>query len=346
MIRLEEGGSVLEIDESVGNLPLWQVGARTVLHAAPWRDEPQIQRLPDIPLCEKRLAGDFFCMPFALPDGVTADPLHGYTANSRWAVLDQGAAHADLRLQRTVRGAVVTKKMRIAGPVLYQSHIIEGGAGDITMAHHPMARMADGGRMSFSPKRAVLTDPAPQYEGHNLWKLDQTSADYVLDCEDGTTWDLRDYPTSHAVEDFAVMVEAEGHRLGWSVLMRHAEDDMLVILKDPRVLPVTMLWISNGGRDFPPWNSRHIGVIGIEDGIAAGATGFQDALRDTRLAAMGVPVTHPLGARLVVRHAMISLPRPAGWSDVVDVTLADGRATLTEAGGDTVSVPFEDGHFA
>jgi hypothetical protein len=224
--------------------------------------------------------------------------------------------------------------------------VIEGGAGEVTIAHHPMARMAEGGRLSFSPKRAALTDPNPLYEGRNLWALNQLRGDLHLDRENGGQWDLRDYPAGHAVEDFAILVEARDARLGWTVLMRNAEDDMLVVLKDPRVLPVTMLWISNGGRDFSPWNGRHRGVIGIEDGCAAGGVGLRAAMAENRVSAFGVPTTLALGPRHVIRHAMVSLPRPPGWSEVVSVALADDTLTLTERGGATVSVPFPAEHFA
>lgn len=344
MIRLAHGDSVLELDESVGNIPLWQVSGRHPLHVAPWRDEPEVQDNPDLPLVNKRLAGDFFCMPFGLDD-VEGDPIHGHPSNAPWEVVDHDVAHARLHLSVPVRGADVTKDLRLTGPVLYQTHTIEGGAGEVTLAHHPMAHMAEGGRLSFSPKRAAFTDPNPQYEGHNLWALNQLEPNLHLYCEDGGQWDLHDYPAGHSVEDFAYLAEARGRDTGWTVLMRNAEDDMLVILKDARVMPITMLWISNGGRDFPPWNARHTGVIGIEDGCAAGGMGLKAAMSDNRLTAMGVPTTHALGQRLVIRHAMISLPRPPGWSEVADITLADGQATLTETSGATVSVPFDSGFF-
>lgn len=345
MITLRHGDSALTLDPVVGNIPAWQVGGRHPLHAAPWREEPEVQTDPAIPAVNKRLAGDFLCLPFGLDD-VAGDPPHGLTANSPWALIRQDVAEAHLRLSATVRGATVDKLVRITGPVLYQTHRIEGGMGALSVAHHPMAHMAEGGRLSFSPKRAALTDPAPQYAGRNLWALNQMRPDLHLSCEDGRDWDLRDYPAGHRVEDFCLLVEARGARTGWTALMRNAEDDMLIVLKDARILPVTMLWISNGGRDFSPWNGRHTGVIGIEDGCAAGGIGLAATLDENRLTAMGVPTALTLGGTQMIRHAMISLPRPPGWAELRDITIARGQATLTEAGGAQVSVPFDDGFFA
>ena len=345
MIRLRHGDTDLALDETVGNMPLWRVGGRLPLHAAPWRGEPAVQDDPAIPLVDKRLAGDFLCMPFGRDD-VGGDPPHGHAANSPWTVVRQDVAEAHLRLSVPVRGATVDKLVRITGPVLYQTHRVTGGQGAVSFAHHPMARMAEGGRLSFSPKRAALTDPDPQYPGRNLWALNQTQPDLILPCEDGSDWDLRIYPAGHTIEDFCLLVEAQGARIGWTVLMRNAEDDMLVVLKDARLMPVTMLWVSNGGRDFSPWNGRHRGVLGIEDGCAAGGIGLAATLAPNRLTAMGVPTALPLGGEHMIRHAMISLPRPPGWAGVREVGIAKGQVTLTEAGGATVSVPFDERFFA
>ena len=344
MIHLRHGDSALTLDPAVGNLPAWHVGGRRPLHAAPWRDEAPVQDDPDIPPVNKRLAGDFLCLPFGRDD-VADGPVHGATANMPWDVIRIDVAEAHMRLSVPVRGATVDKLVQIVGPVLYQTHRIAGGQGALSLAHHPMTRMAEGGRLSFSPKRGVLTDPVGQYAGHNLWALNQSRPDLRLDRADGGQWDLRHYPAGHAVEDFCLLAEARGARVGWTVAMRNAEDDMLVVLKEARLLPVTMLWVSNGGRDFPPWNGRHTGVLGIEDGCAAGGTGLAAAQGENRLTAMGVPTVLQLGAARTIRHAMVSLPRPPGWCEVAGLTLDRGRLTLTETGGGQVSVPFDSGFF-
>lgn len=345
MIRLAHGDAVAEIDPEVGNIPHWRVGGRHPLHVAPWRDETEVQEDETLPLVNRRLAGDFFCMPFGLDD-MEGDPIHGLPANTPWEVIEQDVAHATFRLHEQPRGATITKRVQLVGPALLQTHIIEGGDGDVTLAHHPMVHMAEGGRISFSPKRAALTDPHPQYEGHNLWSLNQLRGDTHLDCEDGSLWDLRDYPAGHAVEDFAILVEARDAQLGWTVVMRNAENDMIVVLKDARILPITMFWISNGGRDFSPWNGRHTGVLGIEDGCAAGGIGLKGAQMENRIKAFGVPTTIPLGDRHVIPHAILSLPRPPGWSEVTSITLHDDTLTISDLNGDQIDVPFPEDHFA
>ncbi len=345
MITLSHADAHAVIDPAVGNIPSWTVLARAPLHAAPWRDDPAVQDDPAMEPVNKRLAGDFLCAPFCA-DNVDHGPMHGLSANTPWDVLETGESHATLGLRATIRGARITKHVRLTGPVLYQTHVLDGGQGRLSLAHHPMTRMAAGGRLCFSPKRMALTDPAPQYAGHNLWALNQMQPDLSMPCEDGSDWDLHDYPLAHKIEDFVILVEARESRLGWTVVMRNAEDDMLVVLKDPRILPITMMWVSNGGRDFPPWNGVHTGVLGVEDGCAAGASGgFAAALEDNRLSALGVPTALTLGGQITVRHAMVSLPRPPGWSDVKSVTITGGHLTLTDVGGGKISVPFDASFF-
>lgn len=344
LVRLAHGDAEALIDPSVGNIPHWKVSGRVPLHVAPWRDEADVQDDPDVALVDKRLAGDFLCMPFGRDD-VHGGPIHGPTANDPWDLVEQDVSVARFALSTGVLGAHVTKEVRLVGPCLLQTHTVDGGAGDVTFAHHPMVRMAEGGRLSFSPKRAALTDPVAQHAGTNLWALNQLRGDLHLDREDGSSWHPGTYPAGQVVEDFCTLVEARGTALGWTCVMRNAEDDMVIVVKDAAMLPVTMLWISNGARDFPPWNSRHKGVLGIEDGRAMGGEGLAAACADNRLTSMDVPTTITLGPRHVIRHAMVSLPRPPGWSELASVTLHGGELQLREAGGGTLTIPFPEGHF-
>ncbi|MEJ6394490.1 hypothetical protein V8J82_14580 [Gymnodinialimonas sp. 2305UL16-5] len=344
LVDLTHGDAHAVIDTALGNIPVWQVGGRTPLHAAPWRDEPEIQDNPDLPLVNKRLAGDFFCMPFGRDD-LHGYPPHGPTANTPWTQMGHSGHTARFVNAAGPLGAAVAKEVQISGPSLLQRHVVDKGAGAVTFAHHPMVHMAEGGRLSFSPKRAVITDPTPQHEGHNLWALNQLRSDLHLDCDDGSQWDLRTYPAGHLVEDFCTLVEARGAALAWTCVMRNAEDEVILVLKDPVMMPVTMLWVSNGARDFVPWNGRHTGVLGIEDGRALGCQGLAAATRDNVLTAMDVPTTLELSNTHVIRHAMVSLPRPSGWSELASVTLSGATLILHEARGGEMSVAFPEGFF-
>ena len=74
------------------------------------------------------------------------------------------------------------------------------------------------------------------------------------------------------------------------------------------------LWFSNGGRDYAPWNGRHVGVLGIEDARAgpSTATGLDQAQS-------AEPRRHPdrfdpqSRAAVEVRHVIGALPAPRDW---------------------------------
>jgi hypothetical protein len=296
-----------------------------------------------VPAVERRLAGDFLCLPFGRSD-LWEGPQHGHPANGPWEVVEAEADRVRLRLGPKVQGATVEKEIRIArdAPLLYQTHVIEGGSGEATLALHPMVRMAAGGRLAFSAKRAILAAEAPLEPGARLFRPGARGTDpSAFPGRDGPV-DLGRYPEATG-EDLLTLVEAAGSRLGWTAVTRAAEADVVFVLKDPEVLPVTMLWYSNGGRGAAPWNGRHRGVLGIEDGIAAGSAGHRAALGPNPVAAEGVPTALRLGPRHEIRHVIGALPRPPGWTTVTRIRREAGKLVLAGDGGPPVSVVFAAG---
>ncbi|RWB23869.1 MAG: hypothetical protein EOQ42_36070, partial [Mesorhizobium sp.] len=203
--------------------------------------------------------------------------------------------------------------LRDAHPFLYQEHVFSGGSGAISVAHHPMTAMKDGGRLAFSPKRLAATpddplEPDPA-RGRFLLAYPARSADLTrFPAADGGTLDLTGYRMDQSREDFVTLVEADHGGPGWTALARKAEADLVVVLKNPAELPVTMLWISNGGRDYAPWSGRHRGVLGIEDGRTA--LGHAASLGDNWLKREGVATAFALGegGDVSFRHVIGALP--------------------------------------
>lgn len=292
---------------------------------------------------EANLAGDFFCAPFGASD-VEPAPAHGWTANSKWSRLDQQNDALTLELDRPVMGARITKCLKLAqdAPLLYQSHKFHGGAGRLPVAHHVMIHFATRATYSTSTKRAAITPKTPLENGRHRLAIDARNDDITnFPAQDGTSVDLRSLPIGNAHEDFVTLLEAEDAPLGWSAVIREAEDDIVFVLKDPATLPVTMLWHSNGGRDYAPWNGRHRNVLGIEDGCAAGPDGHSAALEASRVAQDGVATTISLGQTVRISHVIGAIPRPTGWTQVAGIGAQDGQLIITNVNGETHSMPFE-----
>jgi hypothetical protein len=353
-VTIKAKGISVSVDLSVGHLADLAIEtdgrALRPLHRAPWLDEPRESLPRGLPEGVVRLSGDFLCAPFSAAD-VEPAPLHGWTANSAWDVVDSGAIdggwRARFRLQRKVMGATVEKilTLRDGHPFLYQEHAFSGGAGAISVAHHAMTAMQDGGRLAFSPKRLAVTpgtalEPDPE-RGRHLLACPARATDLAaFPTADGGTADLGDYRMDRRHEDFVTLVEADHGGPGWTAVARHAERDLVLVLKNPDELPVTMLWISNGGRDYAPWSGRHRGVIGIEDGRTA--IGHAASLGDNWLKREGVATAFDLaeGRRTAFRQVIGAAA--AGNEPPSEITVAPGRLDLVFADGTNRNLAFDD----
>lgn len=351
-VRIEAGHVSVALDPSIGNIRAFTVNGRDIFHSAHWVGTTAAQAA-QTPV-DAQLSGDFFCAPFG-GSGVAKLPPHGWTANAQWSPMLR-AENADmavmkLALDRDVFGARVTKEIRIiaAHPVLYQTHVISGGQGDLTFAHHPMLHLAKGGHIGLSPKSAAITPNAPLEPAHRFAYPARSQDLGAFPAADGGTVDLHQYPSEArhedgaGHEDFVTCVEAKGRDLGWTAVTRYGENDIVLFLKDPRVMPVTMMWQSNGGREYAPWNGRHTGVLGIEDGCAAGAASVSEAAGETPISREGARCTLTLGAHVTtqVRHATVVVSRPADWDGVADVCLAGEGLRVTSLSGAHLEIAFD-----
>lgn len=308
----------------------------SMLHKAPWVGEKTA--LPDDAAPHlSGLAGDFFCAPFGNA-AADAAPAHGWPANSSWIHLGterkDDETVARFRLERKAMGADLVKELRLVDnhPFLYQRHIFTGGhAEDMAVANHAMVSLPNGGRLSFSPKRWWETPPTPlesdPARGRSLLAYPAKIVDPAhFPLAAGGEADITRYPFGSRHEDFAVGVEAERSRLGWTTVARETQRDLFISLRNPARLPVTMLWFSNGGRDYAPWNGRHVNCLGVEEGLRK--LGDSASLAD-------VPsgLTLDPNGTVEVRHIFGCVP----WS--ADGSIAEIRPTVSEISLTSVSGP-------
>ena len=353
---LEAQGIALTFDANAGmirKLAVERDGRRIEpLHTAPWVDEPDIQGDEALPPHLRTLSGDFFCAPFGLND-VEPAPMHGWPCNAAWTMIDtarepSGGVTARFALARPVFGARLVKELtlRDGHPFLYQRHVFTGGRGAITAAHHAMTRMPHGGRLSFSPKAfaetpaaAPETDPA---KGRSSLLYPSRTEDLgAVALARGGMVDLRDYPVAERSEDFIMLVEAPGRRLGWAAALRHGTQDLVLSLKDAAVLPLTLLWMSNGGRDYRPWNGRHTGVLGMEEARCYSALGHAASIADNPLSRSGIPTSFELGGTVEIRSVLGGVPVPAGWRDIASVEPAPEGLRIADASGAALTLGYD-----
>lgn len=343
MIVLASRGIRLAFDPSLGQIVRFVVteGAREIapLHRAPWDETGEV--LPDgLPPHLYHLGGDFFCAPFAAEkDGA---PPHGWPANARWHLQNASPDRLSARLSKTVQGAIVTKELWLCPdqPFVYQRHTFVGGSGRVPVSNHANVSLPNGGLIRASPKQVWVTPPTPLEpdagRGRSGLTYPATSTDPTAFPAGAGTADLTRYPWFDRHEDFVSAVEAPGHRLGWTAVTRPAEGDVFLSLRRTDQLPMTMLWHSNGGRDYEPWSGRHWACLGVEEGAAQHMLGEDH----------GLPLTGPGDFKLhnecamSVSHVIGAVAWPSG-SAIRSVELAGGQLVLCGEDGSRREVLFD-----
>jgi len=359
-VILESPGARLALDPACGHLARLAFGtgdaAVEPLYRAPWADRADALD-PVLPPVLRHLSGDFFCAPFGACD-VEEGPAHGPAANAPWRLLSKRESGEDRCLEldcaRTILGARIEKTLRLRGddPVLYQDHRLVGGEGAVPVAHHAMVRAAGGCRLSTSPKRRVATPPEPLEPdpavGTSILAYPQSVPGLdSLALADGSTVDARRFPFAEGHDDLGMMVEADLGGFGWTAAACVAAGFLVFTVKPAAVLPATVLWLSNRGRTYAPFDESPGPVLGIEDACTFFHLGHRASVADNALTAEGVPTALALapGGVRSVRFALGAVPIDARWSGEVRLTVGRGRLDIEDAGGPAVTLPFDTDWF-
>ncbi len=273
------------------------------LHVAPWHRENLDKNTPTI---LRVLRGDFFCMPFGgntTPLGKEKHPVHGEVANSDWALASYTESTTEtnlqLKLQTRVRQATVEKRVRlVAGHhAVYQRNTIRGATGPMCLGHHAMLRFPDaGGIVSTSPfvYGQVYPEPVekPEDRGYSVLKPGATfSSLESVPMITGETADLTRYPARRGFEDLVMMVTDPALDFGWTAVVFPSEGYAWFALKDVSVLRNTILWMSNGGRHYAPWNGRHVNVMGLEETTSYFHPGLAESAKPNPISKQGFPTS-------------------------------------------------------
>ena len=119
------------------------------------------------------------------------------------------------------------------------------------------------------------------------------------------------------------------------------------MLKRPDVLPVTMLWMSNGGRDYAPWSGRHTGVLGIEDARAS-PLGHADSCGVNEFTGLGIPTAFELGEerRISIRQVIGACGANPEGGKLVDVRAQNESLVLDFHCGGTRTLKYDPAFLA
>jgi len=336
----------------------FRLGRRRVrpFHVAPWAEE----KTGKIPAILKVLRGDFFCLPFG--GNATAyqgeqHPAHGQTANDVWQLadaVDQGETRSlDLRLNTTIRKARVDKRieLRQGHTAVYCRHVIRGASGPMNLGHHAMLEFpagGAGGRISTSPIAFGQVYPGPfENAAQGGYSSLKAGAEFrLLDrvpLAAGGWTDLTRYPAREGFEDLVMVSAKPGGDFAWSAAVFPDEGYVWFSLKDPRVLASTVMWHSNGGRHYPPWNGRHRRVLALEEVTSYFHEGLAESAAKNPLNSRGIPTAiklnpkHPTVVNVIMGVAAV----PEGFERVKAIERKNGVIILRGSANRSVTVPLD-----
>jgi len=324
---------------------------------APWATEKIDPSTPEI---LKVLRGDFFCMPFGgnmTPYKKECHPIHGETANAKWhlqSLKKRGDRTClNLSLHTKVRKGRVDKRITLIDGhnALYCKHVISEMSGPMNLGHHAMLLFPDepgSGVISTSPIKygQVFVEPTenPAQGGYCILKPRAEIKSLArVPTITGETADLTRFPARRGFDDIIQILCDPKAPFAWTAVTFPKQRYVWFAIKDPRVLGGTIFWISNGGRHYAPWNSRHVNVMGLEDVTSYFAPGLTEAAQKNPFTKRGFKTVLQLkpGRPLVVNYIMAVATIPAGFDQVKRITLANDKATLIAKSGKRVETPLD-----
>ena len=317
---------------------------------APWAEEPLADDTPDL---LKTLRGDFFCAPFGgngTPWRGEQHPPHGETASCNWTTPnvsnpEPGRHVLTAEMKTTVRPGRATKRieLRDGETNLYLRHTLEGMTGPMSLGHHAILQCPPtegAGRISLSPYHRGQVCPLPFEDpvagGYSALKTGAkfTNLDTV-ERADGEFTDVSRYPAREGFEDLVMVRTKPRAEPVWSTVAFPEQGYLWFSLRDVQVLNSTVLWMSNGGRHYAPWNGRHRNVLGVEDVTSYFHFGLAESTGANPHSGKGAPTTLKLSRRspIVVNYIMGIVPIATDFDRVKKIRFAPGLIILRADSG-------------
>jgi len=315
------------------------------MSVAPWL--PEEVHSSQHPPVLRLLRGDFFCFPFGMANGSLPD--HGRTANENWELKEASVLSLTLFQELAHNKGSIQKRISLEPEerAVYQEHLIQGLQGRYSYGYHAMLDFSSLQKKGFfncgalkwgQVKPGEFTNPAiGEYSclqpGAAISDLER------VPLANGGYTNLHEYPSREGFEDL-VMLSQEHGSFAWNAATM--DGYVWLSLKNPRTLPCTLLWFSNGGRHQAPWSGRHRARLGIEEVCSFFNEGLE-ASRKSPLADKSIPTVRHFNRRSSVSirsvHVVHQVARNFGM--VVDVETVEGEreVIITGSSGISYTVP-------
>jgi galactose mutarotase-like enzyme len=267
---------------------------------AAWADHPPQDWEATAPPLLKRLRGDWLCLPFGLPgkprtdldadwlagldkELESPDPAqHGACSNADWR-LESAKPHAlTMSFAPDAKFPISRIERRIsaadgAPTIEVETRIAARAPCELPWGVHPTFRLPDqpgAFEIGFGGNVTAFTYPGFFEAGVSRVAHGEICAGIdAVPMLDGSTHSFASLPFAFDTEELLLLARHNGV----ARLTNRAEGYRVVMEWDPAVFPGLLLWVSNRGRRYAPWNGRHLG-LGVEPVCAPFDLGYAHAV--------------------------------------------------------------------
>lgn len=285
---------------------------------APWADEAGGEELPAI---LKRLRGEWPCVPFgsdadrAAANGwpgsvaaTTLDPFpHGFSSNHAWRFETGGAGSISLAIDypeaHPIRGLRRTVTPDPDAAALdFTLEIDVRRDCELPLGLHPSFRLPSkpgAMRIEVGSDIAGMTFPAPVDASSIFAQGALLEPWHDVPLKAGGRMDIRQVPLPVQTEELVQLMSMPGRGSLWNA----AEGYRVKLSWNAEHYPSALLWLSNRGRTFAPWNGRHL-ALGFEPICSAFDLGQQVSAAENPISRRGVVTARKFaaGERFVTRY--------------------------------------------
>ncbi len=273
---------------------------------APWSTDKN--EYPKAPVLNP-LRGDFFCMPFAGSDrpvnGVYYLP-HGESSYARWK---GPTTHKQSSVQKTdfllsikknkgtILKRITTQQNQTA---FLTEHRLNGFQDPMTFGHHPNLLLPQNSSALLSKSPYLFGQVFTQAEkpaqgGYSSLKSGALfEALEKVPLNNGGYADLTQLPFNTGFTEVVTVASDPRFPLAWTTLLFPDEGFLWFSIKKTAVLPTSVIWIQDGGRHYPPWNSIR-GIVGLEETCGL-VDGLATSLEPNPFSKKGVPTFKKLAS--------------------------------------------------
>lgn len=262
-----------------------------VLYRAPWLDDADA--CATLPPLMQRLAGEWVGVPFGHSaqdgEGFFHQASHGLPVNGTWEIIEHQRHRIQLQFTfpETYPLASLQREITLLddGQVSFQLIVHARYACRLPIGLHPIFPIGgDTGEVFLSAENSAGGVVYPQATEAGISQLHPLARFAHLDTVPalgGKTVNLQHLPLPYATEEIVQLLSpVSGINLHYP-----AQQRQVTLRWDTQHLPHCLLWFSNGGRTYAPWNGSNV-CLGVEPICSAWDLG-PDSLKENALTAQG-----------------------------------------------------------